>query len=207
MGKKRDREYFESFVKIASLACDAAEYLNESLENFSQDELKERLVKMHEIEHKGDTKRHEIMNLLSKEFITPIEREDIASLLEELDNVIDKIEDVLLRLYMFNIKEIREDAKKMSKVILKCTNSVKECLSEFTHFRKSKILIDKIVEVNRLEEEADVIYQTAVRNLFTEEKDPIKVASWNQTFHYLEGCCDACEDVSDILEGIIMKNT
>jgi uncharacterized protein Yka (UPF0111/DUF47 family) len=146
--------------------------------------------------------------MLAKEFVTPIEREDIMELASMIDTVTDKIEDVVLRLYMFNILKIREDTILMADMLIKCVASMKVAIEEFHDFRKSKTLNEKIIEINYLEEEGDRLYRMAVRNVFTEEGiSPIEATAWYQVFHYLEDVFDACEDVADVIEGVMMKNS
>ncbi len=207
MAGKKDNKYFDSFVDMVNYSCEAAEYLQEIINNYDPETIKDNLKKMHEIEHAGDLTRHTMIKSLAKEFITPIEREDIMEMADAIDNVTDKIEDVALRLYMFNIKEIRDDAKKNAEVIVKCTESLRDALMEFHNFRKSKTIHEKIIEINTLEEEADQLYIAAVRHLFKSVDDGVTAASWNQVFHYMEDVCDACEDASDVIESVIMKNS
>jgi predicted phosphate transport protein (TIGR00153 family) len=207
MAGKKDSKYFDACVEMVNHSCEAAEFLQKILNNYNPDAIKEDLEKMHEIEHAGDIKKHSMTKSLSKEFITPIEREDIMEMADAIDTVTDKIEDVALRLYMFNIREIREDAKTNAEVIVKCTNALRDALKEFHNFRKSKTIHDLVVEVNRLEEEADQLYIAAVRHLFKTVDNGMEAASWNQLFHYMEDVCDACEDASDVIESVIMKNS
>lgn len=207
MAGRKDDKYFNSFVDMVNYSCDAAAYLDEIISDYDPKNIPEQIKHMHEIEHSGDIVRHNMTKDLAKEFITPIEREDIMEMADAIDTVTDKIEDVALRLYMFNIQEIRDDAKKVAKVIVKCTEALKDALAEFHNFRKSKTIHQKIVEINTLEEEADQLYITAVRNLFTEVDDGLVAAAWNQTFHYMEDVCDSCEDASDVIESVIMKNS
>lgn len=207
MAGRKDEKYFDSFVEMVNYSCKAAVYLKEIIDNFNPDNIKEQIKNMHEIEHSGDIARHNMTKNLAKEFITPIEREDIMEMADAIDDVTDKIEDVALRLYMFNIRESREDARKMAGIIVKCTEALKDAIEEFYNFRKSKTIHEKLVEINRLEEEADQLYIAAVRHLFKEETDGMVAASWNQTFHYMEDVCDCCEDASDVIENVIMKNS
>ena len=102
MGKKQDAYYFNTFTACAEDACRAAHLLKNVLEDFKPEELETQLDKLHEIEHSADEKKHDIMDHLAKEFIPPIEREDIVSLSQNIDNVTDKVEDILLRVYMNN---------------------------------------------------------------------------------------------------------
>ena len=207
MAGRKDDKYFDFFIEMVNYSCDAAEYLREIINNYDPDSIKDHLKKMHEIEHAGDLVKHETTKNLAKEFITPIEREDIMQMADAIDTVTDKIEDVALRLYMFNIREIREDAIKNAEVIVQCTEALRDALKEFHNFRKSKTIHEKIVEINRLEEEADLLYIAAVRHLFKSVDDGITAASWNHVFHYMEDVCDACEDASDVIESVIMKNS
>jgi uncharacterized protein Yka (UPF0111/DUF47 family) len=95
----------------------------------------------------------------------------------------------------------------MTAVIVKCCNSLKIALDEFYNFRKSTRLHDLVVEVNRLEEEGDVLFMEATRKLYVECQDYKELAAWDTTYHYLEKCCDACEDVANAIENVIMKNS
>ena len=130
MAKKKDDQYFDALVEMGNYACDAAVFLRKILGDYNPDELDDPRKQMHNIEHNGDTARHNMIKRLSKEFITPIEREDIMAISESVDTVTDKIEDVLLRLYMFNIREIRPEALEIGDVIVKCTSAMKKALEE-----------------------------------------------------------------------------
>lgn len=188
-------------------SCEAAYLLRDILNNFKPDELAERMKEMHDIEHAGDIAKHVMTKKLAKEFITPIEREDIMDMAEAIDNVTDRIEDVLIRVYIFNITEIREEAKRMTEVIVKCCEALKSALEEFHNFRKAKDFNEKIILVNQLEEKADAIYTEGVRKIYTDRLEPLLVHAWYETLQFLEDCCDACEDVADVIEMVIMKNT
>lgn len=207
MAIKKDDNYFCTFVDLVKYSCDAAALLTEIVNNYDADELKDKMKQMHDIEHAGDVERHIMIKKLAKEFITPIEREDIVALADSIDNVTDTIEDVLMRMYMFNITSMREDAIKLAAIIEKCCEALKKALEEFYNFRKSQTLHGLIIEINRLEEEGDELFKEATRNLYVEVKDPIEVLGWDQTLHYMEKCCDACEDVSDVIESVMMKNS
>lgn len=207
MARKKDMNYFNDFVELAGYSCKAADLLNEIMNNFRVDNLKKKMEEMHVIEHSGDKARHAMVEKLAHEFITPIEREDIMAMADAIDTVTDTIEDVLMHMYMLNIKSVPEHAIKMTSIIVKCCNALKLALDEFHNFRKSNKLHDLIVEINILEEEGDKLFTEAIRNVYTNCKDFLEVVAWDKTFHYLEKCCDACEDVSDVIESVIMKNT
>lgn len=205
--KKQDR-YYDIFVEMCAFSNSAAVFLREILENFEIEKLGENMEKMHMIEHGGDVSRHEMVKLLSKEFITPIEREDIMAMGEMIDTVTDKIEDVLQKIYMYNVKSIRKDALVIADTIIKSTEALKEALDEFQNFKKSKIIKEKIIEINRLEEVGDSMYIEATRNVFTDaDIEPLEAFAWSHIFHYMEDVLDALEDATDVIEGVIMKNT
>jgi uncharacterized protein Yka (UPF0111/DUF47 family) len=148
-----------------------------------------------------------VLNRLVKEFLPPIEREDITSLSQKIDDVTDAIEDVLICIDMFNVQNIRPEILKFTEMIVDCCKSMKVALDEFQNFKRSKRLHSEIVEINRLEEEGDTLYINGVRNLYRTTTDPIELMVWTEIFRRLEKCCDACEDVANDIESIVMKNS
>lgn len=207
MAKKENDFYFDTFAKGIFYASDAAALLQSCFENFNASNMKEQIDKMHGIEHAADGVKHEMMQRLVKEFLPPIEREDIVELSHTIDDVTDAIEDVLLGMYIFNIVKLRPDVKEIVDLISRCCASLKEMAVELHNFRKSSVLRDKIIEINGLEEEGDRLYTAAMRRLYTEEKDPVAILAWTTMYDRMEKCCDGCEHVADMVEQIIMKNS
>lgn len=205
--KKQDTFYFETFTACAADACEAANMLKGVLENFKPDELSEKLDQIHEIEHRADVKKHEIMDVLAKEFIAPIEREDIAELSQNIDEMVDRLEDVLIRIYINNVQTIQQEAVEMMKVIIKCCEEVKAMLEEFADFKRSKSLKEKVIRINAMEEEADRLYISAMRKLHVECTDPLLIIAWREIYDYFEKCADACEHVANVVESVVMKNS
>ncbi len=207
MSKKNDNYYFDNFIQCVDYGCQAAKMLAENLTNFEPAKLQDNLDKLHEIEHDADKRKHEMMAVLLKAFITPIEREDISLLSQSIDEVTDQIEDVLIRIYINNVKVIRPEAIEFTKVIIRCCKVLKEVMEEFANFKKSKTLHGLIIEINALEEEGDRLFISSMRKLHTEETDPLEIIAWREIYNFLEKCCDACEHVADAVESIIMKNS
>ena len=207
MANKNDYNYFKNLAKSVGYGCEASKILCETLKNYDIDELPEKLEVMHKIEHTADIDKHEMMSRLVREFITPIEREDIISLAQEIDDVTDTIEDVLIRMYMFNVKNLRAEALDFCEIIIKSCDALKKAMDEFHNFRKSTVLHEYLVEINHLEELGDKIYTDATHRLFVECDNPIEILTWKETFDRFEKCCDACEEVADVIEGVIMKNS
>lgn len=203
---KKTNNYFNMFIEIAEDAIKAAVLLEKVVKSYDLDKMDKMQKTMHEIEHGADEKKHKLMEHLASEFITPIEREDIVNLVVELDDVLDLIEEVTQMFYMYNIPKMRQAAIEFTSLLVRSTQALKACFDEFEKFLKSEEITKRIVEVNVIEEMADVLYIKAVRDLFSKEKDPILVISWSIIFDKLEGACDKCEHVADSIELVIMKN-
>ncbi len=207
MARKNEFNYFDAFAKLSKFSCDLATTLHETLSNFDPENITAKVSNAHNIEHNADLAKHEITNHLVKEFLPPIEREDITSLAQEIDDVTDAVEDVLIYIDMFNIQSIRPEVLKFTQLIVTCCQAMDEALEEFKNFHGSKKLRDKVIEINHLEEEGDKLYVDSMRNMYHTSKDPIELMCWTEILHRLEKCCDKCEDVANIIESIVMKNT
>jgi uncharacterized protein Yka (UPF0111/DUF47 family) len=126
---------------------------------------------------------------------------------DAIDVVTDSIEDVLLRLYMFDIREIRSDMFDISDVMIKIIDVLRDAINEFPEFRTSGTLHEKLISINSLEEEADRLYIEAMRKVYTDDSlSPVQVTAWTHIFVYMEEVADAVEDVADVIEGVMMKN-
>ena len=205
--KQKTDFYFASFSKAIEFSRQEALMLYDVLQGFQPENLPKVMEEMHKLENSADISKHEKMEKLAQEFITPIEREDILELMQELDDVTDDIEDVLIRTYIFHILSIREDALRFADIISRCCGEMLKMMKEFRDFRKSKTIHEMIVAINDLEEDGDRLYTEAVRRLFMHSKDPIELMVWREIFDRMEKCCDACEHVANIVESIIMKNS
>lgn len=207
MARLKGNEYYEGFIQGVAFSCDAAQMLYDTLKDFDPDKIEQNLTDIHEIEHNADTAKHELMNKLIREFIAPIEREDIFALCQNIDDVTDFIEDVFMHIYINNVKEIKQDAIDFVEIILECCKCLKDLMTEFPNFKRSSHLMTKIIEINNLEEQGDKLYIKAMRKLHLESTDPIEIIVWRELYDYFEKCADACEDVSELVESIVMKNT
>lgn len=208
MARKNENNYFEMFVNSVAQACKASKTLQNVYADFHTEKLPAQLETAHDIEHEGDQLRHDLMNRLMKEFITPIEREDIILLSESIDEVIDDIEDVVMRTYMYNVQSIRPEAIEMTSIIVSCCDALEDMFEEFHNFRKSTVIKEKIIHVNAQESVGDQLYTKAIRNLFTDPNvTPMEAIAWNELFKRLERCCDDCEHVANVVESVILKNT
>lgn len=207
MRRNKHYNYFEKFVGLVEYSCKCAEILNDTLVNFNPNNLSQKIEEIHKIEHSGDLAKHDIMARLATEFIAPIEREDIVALSQQIDDITDAIEDVLIKIHIFNVATIKPEALEFTKLIIKSCKALKKVLEDFPNYKKSTKLNDKIVEVNSLEEVGDKLYYNTVHNLYANSKDPVELLVWTEIFDALEKCCDACEMTADTVESIVMKNS
>ncbi|MFV0343691.1 MAG: DUF47 domain-containing protein [Anaerocolumna sp.] len=207
MAGKRDYNYFEAFIGLSKFSMQSAQILNKTLKDFDAKKIETKIQEMHNIEHTADIAKHDLLARLVKEFLPPIEREDIMTLSQKIDDVTDAIEDVLLCIDMFNIQKIRPEILKFTETIVDCCKSMDTALVEFQNFKKSKKLHSAIVEINRLEEVGDALYINGVKNLYRTISEPVELMVWTEVYRRLEKCCDACEDVADDIESIVMKNS
>ncbi len=204
---KGDKFYFDNFKESTSLSKKAALYLVECLENYNPDNIEEMLKKMHEIEHSADQKKHEMNAALIKAFVTPVDREDLAMLSHNLDQVTDKIEEILQKLYIYNIRTIEPHIVEFAKKIVKSCELLCELIDEFENFRRSKKIQSLIISLNDVEEECDQIYLTSMREITKNPADVYTAISLCKIYDCFEACADACEHASECVDTVIMKNT
>ncbi len=207
MAKKQDTYYFDTFISAVDCACEAAAILNETLQNFHPERLGQQMKTIHAVEHRADCLKHDLMEALARAFITPIEREDIVHLIQNIDDLVDQIEEVLIRMYCNNVQAIRPDALQIAQMIVRGCAGVKSVMVELPHFNQSKRLRQHIIDVNTLEEEADALFIQSVRNLHVSCQDPMEVFCWHELYRYMEHCMDACEHVANTVESVVMNNS
>ena len=207
MSKKQDAFYFENFIAGAEYSCQAAYLLKQILTDFNPQDMEARREEIHAIEHAADERKHQLTDRLAKAFITPIEREDMVELSHRIDDITDKIEEVFIRVYINQVTSIRPEALAMLDIVTRCCEEVCVLLKEFADFRRSKKLKDCIIHINSMEEEADAIFISSMRNLHDKQADVFHVIAWREIFEFLEKCADACEHVADSVESVVMKNS
>lgn len=202
----KDDKFFNLFIENAETIYKTSllfkDYVNEPDED---GENKLKVIK--EMEHKGDYQQHNILNELNKTFVTPFDREDIYAVANQMDNIVDFMEVAASRFVMFDVHKTTEDAKLLADLITSSCKEIIEVMKEFKYMNKSKRLQDKIIEINKIEEQGDLCFRKAIRTLFTTEKEDIlNVIKWREIYQYMEDVLDACESVANMVEGVAMKN-
>ncbi len=208
MGKKRKYDYFDAFEKQSALAVAEADLLIEAIDTFTEAEsLKDIMERAHDLEHEGDEINHDIFKSVATDFITPIEREDIIALAQSLDDIIDYIEDVMQRFFMYDVHFMHRDALEFAGLIKQSCEALDRAMEDFRNFKKSKKFKSLIIDVNNYEEEADALFMKVIRSLHTDDREnPMRVLVWTQIFDRMEKCCDACEHAADAMNTILLKN-
>ena len=204
---KGDRFYYENFAECTALAKKAANYLVECLENYDLENIENMLREMHVFEHSADMKKHEMNEMLAKAFVTPVDREDLDMLSQQLDTVLDLLEEVLQKLYIYNVKTIEPAAIDYAKHLVTACDLLGDIMGEFENFKKSKKLHGLIVAANDVEEECDKLYLTSMHDITKKSDNVLFAISWYKIYDCLEACSDACEHVSECIGSIVMKNT
>ena len=205
--KKTSYSYFAFFCEMIDCACQASTALNNMFSDYQPRNLRQEADVIHEIEHAADLKKHDMMSQLLREFLPPIDREDIVNISHVLDEIVDLIEEVVLSLYMNDIRKCRPDVQPMVALIAKQCEELRKLMAEFENYKKSDKLMESIIVINTLEEEGDRLYLEAMRNLKLTCSDPFELIAWRDIYSSLEDCSDACEKVADAVEEVVMKNT
>jgi len=197
----REERFFNDFIALADEIRAGARLLDQMLA--VDPPLADRAHEVKEAEHKCDFLTHDIIQRLNQTFVTPIDREDIHLLARSLDDIMDAIDDAAALIPLYHINRVRPGARELAAVISKSVESVRAALASL---ESRKGVLDHVVEVNRLENEADRIHQRSVGQLFDEEKDAIEVMKWKEFFDLLEDATDRCEDVANLVENVVVKH-
>lgn len=207
MKKKEEYSYFDEFANNSKYIVESAEILKETLSNYSSEKLEENISKVHKLENEADHALHNMRAYLIKDFLPPIDREDIVLIGHRIDDVEDYIDEILINFNILNITSIREDAIEFTELLIECANSVKDALENFKNFKKAEIVKEKAIAINVLEEKADRLYEKAMKKLYKEETNPVEIIKWTTIYNCMENTTDACEKIADCLEDVVMKNS
>ena len=197
----REEKFYNDFQALADELKRGARLLEEMVA--PDRPIWDKAEEIKEVEHKCDFLTHEIIQRLNRTFVTPLDREDIYALARSLDDVMDAIDASATLVRLYRLDRVRYGARELAHVISASTDQVRLALDAM---EQHKGVITHAVEINRLENEADRIHQQAVTKLFDEERDPIVVMKWKEALDFLEDATDRCEDVANVLEGVMVKH-
>lgn len=200
----KEVKFFDLFDKQAENLVKAAEFYKKLTDEAAF--TPENVRAMHELEHYGDELTHNIINTLNETFITPFDREDILALANRLDDIIDGIYLITNRFQLYKITKPTEYSQKLANTIAQSTKAMQKALASLRSNKNMKETLFQCVEINRLENEGDVLRDEAISWLFENEKDPIMVIKQKELFEEAETVTDFCEYVANLVESILVKN-
>jgi uncharacterized protein len=198
----KEEQYFSFFTQMTSYIYDAARVLVEMLSD-KDGQYAEYAKRIKAIEHSCDDLTHSISTRLNKSFITPFDREDIYMLASALDDIVDLINDVARAMVMYDVHESTNYARQFAEVIQSMAIQLHEIVSMLS---RPVGISPRLVEVHALENKGDDIYHTAIAELFHNATDPLHVLKWKEIYEKLEAAVDRCENVANIIEGVIIKH-
>jgi len=169
--------------------------------------LRANVEKLKEMEHEGDRITHQTLAKLNSTFITPFDREDIYALATRLDDIIDAADGAAQRMLVYRVTEVPSRVVSLADLLVESVKEVQKAVVAIHDRKKYAAALAACVEVNRLENEADVIHREAIGDLFNNAHDAIVVLKLKEIFEFLEGATDRCEDVANVLEQIVLKSS
>ena len=198
----RQEKFFASFLNQARLISEASRLLFETLKQVNSHPARTAAL-IQQLEHQGDEIIHDTFSRLNQTFITPLDPEDIHALASRLDDVLDGIEDAAYRITAYRLEPVPSAVVELSEIVYDCAKSLEKA---FEALNKDQRVLEHCIEVNRLEDYADQLVRRAITELFENEKDPIALIKQKEILEFLEDTIDYCEDVTDVLQSVVVKN-
>jgi predicted phosphate transport protein (TIGR00153 family) len=200
----KEEKFFDLFYELATKIEEGGELFLDMVEHYEYSEPK--IVKLKELEHEADVITHRTYEKMHKTFLTPIDREDIYALVNKMDSILDMIEASAARMFLYKVKIPAKEIIDQSKILNAAIKKVKYIVHAMRNMKNAKAIIDACVEINTLENEGDIVMRMTMTRLFEQEKDPIELIKWKEIFERIEEAIDVCEDVANIVEGIVLKH-
>ena len=200
----REEKFFDLFDELSDKIEEGVKAFLEMLNHY--DSFDSHLARLKSIEHEADMITHTTYEKMHKTFLTPLDREDIYALVNKMDSILDMIEASAVRMYLYKVKTPAEELFVLMRILTEAIAKVKVVVHALRDKKNSRMILEACVEINTLENEGDYVLRTAMARLFEREKDPIELIKWKEIFERIEESIDVCEDVSNIIEGIVLKH-
>jgi predicted phosphate transport protein (TIGR00153 family) len=200
-----DVSFFTHFEQQGKKTVEGCRAFLQMVENPS--DLESRAERVKQIEHECDEITHAVVAGLHKTFITPIDRNDIYRLITKMDDIMDMVEAAAERLALYEVHEMTAEVVELARCLVSSAEHVLAAVTGIRELDRSNGILQHCVEINRLENVADSILRSALARLFREEKDPIAVIKWKEIYETLESATDRCEDVANVIEGVLLENS
>jgi predicted phosphate transport protein (TIGR00153 family) len=199
----KEEKFFDLFDELANKIEEGGELFLDMVEHYEYSEPK--IVKLKELENEADVITHKTYEKMHKTFLTPIDREDIYTLVNKMDSILDMIEASAARMSLYKVKVPAKEIIDQAKILNKAIKKVKYIVHAMKNMKNAKMILDACVEINTLENEGDIVMRMTMTRLFEQEKDPIELIKWKEIFERIEEAIDVCEDVANVVEGIVLK--
>ena len=200
----RETSFFDFFEQHAALTIEGTKEFLSLVTTGANISAKCRRIS--DIEHETDTITHRCVEALHKTFITPIDRDSIHRLITKMDDVMDYVEAAAERIELYELTSMTSDVRDLSDVLHRSAMQVEQCVRGLRTLKDSQATLKLCIDINRLENEADAILRRSVARLFKEEKDPVMIIKWKEVYENLENASDRCEDVANLVEGVILEH-
>lgn len=201
----RSNEFFDDFERQVATAVEGVRLLAALLHDFTDVSAKVRAIK--DVEHKGDEATHHAFERLHKQFITPFDRSDIYRLLSRIDDVLDLTDAAAERLELYELTDIPQDARDLGDVLVHATETMELAVRALRSIKKPEQVLAACREINTYENQADVILRKSLARLFKAGGDPLFVMKWKEIYDLLESATDRCEDVANVIEGVVLEHS
>ncbi|MCF8319225.1 MAG: DUF47 family protein [Sphingobacteriaceae bacterium] len=202
----KDKKFFPLFEQSSANLIAMAIVLEQIVQQDEVAQREELFTQLEKLEHVGDEITHQIHLELSKNFITPFDREDIHQLASAIDDVADYIHGSANRINLYNVDEITEPIKQLAELITQAVRELDKALRELKNLKNMRAIADSCVRINSIENQADHVFDKAVGELFDYEKDAVKIIKYKEVLSALETATDMCEDAANVLESILVKH-
>ena len=200
----QEGRFFENFQELAELIVQASGELQALMSSF--EDVERRRFNIETLEKKGDKVTHATVELLHKTFITPLDRDDMHRLVTRMDDILDLIEDAAQSVSMYDVRSVTTDAARLAELCVGCAEKVKAAVALLPDMDNARRIIEVCAEIDRFESEADHLMRTAMAKLFRDEPDVRQLIKLRAIYELLEQMTDRCEDVANIIEGIVVEN-
>ena len=201
-----DINFYDLFERGAGKVHEGAQALGDLVKDFTNVPLKAKRIK--DIEHEADLITHETIEKLNKTFVTPLDREDIHGLISSLDNILDHVEAAADKFSLYRIPEIQPDAALLADILIHSVKEVQHTIGKLRNLKDADLILTHCIEINRLENEGDFVYRSAIAKLFEHHaNDPLNVIKWKEIYESIENAIDSCGDAANVIEAVTLKNS
>jgi predicted phosphate transport protein (TIGR00153 family) len=200
----REGRFFDYFNEHAGHAVLAAAELKALLADLSDLEVRRRNIERHE--KQADQITHHAMQLLHQTFITPLDRDEIHQLITTMDDVLDLMEDIAQCLFLYDVRAVTPEAQRLAEICVACTEKVRDAVARLESMDNTDAILKLCAEIDRLEADADYVMRSAMAKLFREEPDAKEIIKQKEIYQLLEAVTDKCEDIANLIEGIVLEN-